>query len=374
MYLALWLDDDQSAPRDRIVMVRPLLKKETAAVALLRSAKREDADSMILSGDIEGLNQFARYVDAADDEWTSHDNERLLDALRVVAEKAGCSIVPFGDQPGHAAARYITAALKQPRVGLYPRFITKEGKKVWDEVLQHYKKTIAKYKADKQRMWAAAIIIYKRVAGQRGIKAFNKYFGDKDRSKTVTDAHRRINRGNFKALKEISKAAGTLEKAGLGTRLTNEKFFESAEHNGRFYITTFQVQNTKDSTAALQYLADKAWGTGTGKYLHRAVDQYTDILAEPTGPKKLYYYVATHLTRDMVAVLFPTLQNADKQTITRTLAKAGRRWVKTGTMKAIASVDLELGPDDAFIREVLAKLWFRKLAATGRYYSDRRKR
>lgn len=366
MYLALWLDDTKQAPRERIVMVKPLLKKQTAAVALLSAERRADADSMILSGDIEGLNQFAQYVDAADDEWSTHDNTKLLEALQVVAEKAGCSVVPYGELDGHAAAM-VLAGLKQPRPGLYPRFITKEAKPIWDEVLEHYRKTIAKYKSDKEKMWAAAVIIFKRVCGQRGVKAFKKDFGDKDRDKIVKDAHRLINRGNFKALKEVSKAAGQLTKEKLAGKLTNEKFYESAEHKGRFYLTTFQSLNTPDSSRALQYLAEQAWGAGQG-YLHRAVDQYTDILAEPMGQKKLYFFITTHLTREMLYVLFPTLRDTDQATILRTLSKAGRKWVKTGTMKAIAAVDVVSGVEDEFIREVLSKLWFGidELAVAGR--------
>lgn len=367
MYLALWLDDSKDAPRERIVMVKPLLKKQTAAVALLNAERRADADSMILSGDIESLNQFAQYVDAADDEWSSHDSTKLLDALQVVAEKAGCSVVPFGDLDGHAAAM-VVAAIKQPRPGLYPRLITKEAKPIWDEVLEHYKKTIAKYKKDKERMWAAAIIIFKRVCGQRGVKPFKKDFGEKDKEHVIKHAHQLINRGNFKALKEVAKAAGQLAKEKLAGKLTNEKFFESAEHEGQFYITTFQALNTPDSAAALEYLRQKKWGGGVpGRYLHRAVDQYTDIMVEPMGAKKLYFYVATNLTREMLAVLFPTLDGADTQTILRTLSKAGRKWVKTGTMKALAAVDLAPLHDE-FIHEVLSKLWFGvdELAAAGR--------
>lgn len=367
MYLALWIDDEKERPHDRIVMVKPLLKNQTAAIALLQSERRAGADAMILSGDIAGLNQFAAYVNAADEEWSTHDNAKLLEALQVVAEKAGCSIVPFGDLDGHAAAM-VLAALKQPRPGLYPRYITKEAKLVWDEVLKHYKKTIAKYKADKERMWAAAIIIFKRICGQRGITPFKKDFGDQDRERLINDVHRLINRGNFKALKEVAKAAGQLAKEKLAGKLTNEKFYESAEHKGRFYLTTVQTLNTPDSAAVLEFLAEKLWGMGVpGQYLTRAVDQYTDILVEPMGGKKLYFFIATHLTREMLVVLFPTLEKADQRTILRTLSKAGRKWVKTGTMKALAAVDLIDGGDE-FIREVLAKLWIgdEELAAAGR--------
>jgi|GEM_PF-7043822 len=343
MYLAVWIDDRNDRPHDRIVLVTPLLKRLNAAVALLNSKKREDATSLILSGDQQALNQFAQLVDRADDDWVTENDGQLLDALGVVADKAGCSIVPFDGQDGQVAADVVLAKIKRiPKPGLYPRFITKEGKAIWDEVVVQYKKTLNNYKADKEKMWAAAILIFKRVAGQRDVKPFTKDFGAPHRGKILTETHRRINRGNHKALKAVQKAAELLAKEKLATRLTNEKFYETAHHGGRYYITTYQVLTTVDATRALDLLREKAWGGGAPGYVHRAVDMYTDVLAEPLGKKKLYFYIATHLTSDLMNIMFPSLEDADSQTIMRTLSKAGRQWVKTGTMRAIAAVERSL--------------------------------
>lgn len=359
MYLAVWIDDGKERPHDRIVLVTPLLKRLNAAVALLNSQKREDATSMILSGDERALNQFAYLVDQADDGWVTSNRDRMVDALGVIAEKAGCSVVPFDGTEGHAAAtweeehRDRPKPKRHPKPGLYPRLITKEGKALWDEVVEQYKATIARFKSDKEKMWAAAILIFKRVAGERGIRPFSKDVSQIDQGKIVTKTHRIINRGNHKALASIEKAAEMLQKEKLAKRLTNEKFYEAANEAGKWYVTTFRVLETPDAKRALQLLAEKAWGMGTGGYLHRTVDTYTDVLAEPMGQNKLYFYVATHLTRDLMSVLFPTLRNADAKTIMRTLSKAGRQWVKTGTMRAIAAVDLGEFVDDG-LRQDLA--------------------
>jgi hypothetical protein len=344
MYLALWIDDRKDTAQKRIVFCQPLLKRENAAVALLNSQKRDDADSMILSGDDASLNRFAAMVDAADDDWTTTDFERIADAIGIVAEKAGCSVVPFGDRAAQVAAQLVLGAIKRiPKPGLYPRYITKEGKEIWDEVVVQYKKTIDKYRASKEKMWAAAILIYKRVAEKRNVNPFGRDFGKAHRGKMLTELHRRINRGNHKALKAVEQAAGMLAKQQLGTRLTNEKFYEAAQHNKRYYMTTYQVQNVKDAAKAIDFLIEKNWGAGVaGKYVHHAIQlgtdaAQTDVLAEPVRKNRLYYYITTPLTRDMLSILWPTLEDADSQTIMRKLGIMGRKWVKTGTMRALAA-------------------------------------
>lgn len=341
MYLAVWINDREETPDRRICLCTPLLKRLNAAVALLQSHKRHDADSIILSGDQNQLNRFAELLDQADDDWLTERNDRLIDALTIVATKAGCSVVPYGSVPNGVTSWTVRAAVKKmPKPGLYPRYITKEGKAVWDDVLEKYKKTIHKYKADKEKMWGAAILIFQRVAHAKNIKPFTRDFGQSHRGKIQTVTHRRINQGNFKALKAIENAAQMLAKEKLAGRLTNEKFYESAHENQRYYITTFQTLTTPDAKRAVQFLLDKQWGGGVpGQYAHRAVDMYTDVMAEPVGAKKLYFYLVTHLTRDIMEIMFPGLAAKDKQTVLRTLSRAGRKWVKTGTMRAVAAAD-----------------------------------
>ena len=346
MYLAVWINDREDTPDRRICLCTPLLKRLNAAITLLQSRKRKDADSLILSGDQNQLNEFAAMLDAADDEWLSSNNDRLIDALTIVAAKAGCSVVPYGNVPEGITSNVVYAEVKKaPRVGLYPRFITKEGKKVWDEVLKKYARTIEQYdeEKDKQKMWAAAILIYQRVANQKEVKPFTRDFGETHRGKMRTKTHLRINQSNFKALNAVKNAANILAKQNLATKLTREQFWEAAHENKRYYITTFQTLNTPDSKQALQVLFDKHWGTGVpGQYVHKEVDMYTDVMAEPAKAKKLYFFIVTHLTRDLMSIMFPSLEKADPQTIMRTLGKAGRQWVKTGTMKAVASVERTL--------------------------------
>ena len=341
MYLAVWINDQEDSPHRRICLCTPLLKRLNAAITLLQSQRRKEADSLILSGDQNQLNEFARLLDEADDEWMTRNNERLVDALTIVAAKAGCSVVPYGSVPEGVTSEVAYAEVKkEPRVGLYPRYITKEGKAVWDQVLEKYAKTIGKYKADKEKMWAAAIMIYQRVAQAQNIKPFTRDFGQAHRGKTRTKTHQRINQSNFKGLRAVQNAAELLAKQKLAGKLTREQFYEAAFENKRYHLTTFQTLNTPDPKRAVDVLLDKAWGTGVpGRYAHRAVDMYSDVLAEPSGAKKLYFWLQTHLTRDLMEILFPGLADKDKQTVMRMLGKAGRQWVKTGTMKAVAATE-----------------------------------
>jgi hypothetical protein len=341
MYLAVWINDREETPDKRIILCTPLLKRLNAAITLLQSRRHKDADSLVLSGDQNQLNRFAEMLDEADDEWLTNQNDRLVDALTIVATKAGCSIVPYGAVPDGVTSELAVAKVtKQPKPGLYPRFITKEGKAIWDDVLEKYRRTIGRYKADKEKMWAAAIMIYQRMAQQQNVKPFTRDFGQSHRGKMKTETHRRINQGNFKALKAIESAAQMLAKEKLAGRLTNEKFYEAAIENRRYYITTFQALNTPDAKRAVQLLLDKHWGGGAaGQAVHRAVDMYTDVLAEPFNQKKLHFYIATHLTRDLMEIMFPGVADKDKQTVLRTLSAAGRKWVKTGTMRTVAAVE-----------------------------------
>lgn len=341
MYLAVWIDDREETPDRRIVLCTPLLKRLNAAITLLQSRRHIDADSIILSGDQNQLNNFAGMLDEADDAWLTKHNDRLVDALTIVATKAGCSVVPYGSVPDGVTSGIVRAAVrKEPKPGLYPRFITKEGKAIWDDVLEKYRRTIHKYKGDKEKMWGAAILIYQRVAQQKEVRPFTRDFGESHRGKMKTETHRRINQGNFKALKSIESAAQMLAKEKLAGKLTNEKFYEAAHENKRYYITTFRALNTPNAKQAAQFLLEKHWGGGVpGHAVHRAVDMYTDVLAEPFGQKKLHFYIATHLTRDLMEIMFPGLADRDKQTVLRTLSAAGRKWVKTGTMRTVAAVE-----------------------------------
>lgn len=346
MYLAVWIDDRKDTPNERIVLVTPLLKRLGAAVALLNSRKRLKADHIILSGDEHALNRFAELLDNADDEWKSRNNDRLIEALKVIAAKAGCSVVPSDGRAGQVGGAFeVLAVIQKPRVGLYPRYITKEGKEVWDEIVEKYERTIAKYQEGKnyEKMWAAAIIIYRRVAGAKGIRAFTRDFGQAHRGKILTETHRRINRGNAKALEATERAAEMLAKEKLGSHLSTEQFYEAAIKNGRYYLMTYRVLNTPDVRKAVELLAEKAWGrrAGSGHALHRAIDHYTDVAAEPMGAKKLYFYIMTKLSRDFLEIMWPSLVKADERTLLRKLGEMGRKWVKTGTMRALAFLDSE---------------------------------
>lgn len=345
MYLAVWIDDRKDTPDERIVLVTPLLKRLGAAVALLNSRKRLNADHVILSGDEHSLNRFAELLDNADDEWKSDNNDRLIEALKTVAAKAGCSVVPSDGRPGQiGGAVEVLAVIQKPRAGLYPRYITKEGKAVWDEIVEKYEKTIAKYQEGRnyEKMWAAAIIIYRRVAGAKGIRAFTRDFGQAHRGKILTETHRRVNRGNAKALEATQRATEMLAKEQLGSQLSNEQFYEAAIKKGRYYLVTFRVLKTPDADRAMELLSEKAWGRGAaGHALHRMIDHYTDVMVEPMGQKQLYFYIMTKLSRDFLEIMWPSLVKADEKTLLRKLGQMGRKWVKTGTMRALAFWDFE---------------------------------
>lgn len=332
MYLAIWFDKRAPTLPETVILVTPLLRDLNSAVSLLVSRRRRGADSMIVSGDGPQINRFVAQLEESARAWKSY--RAMRESIRLIADRSGISIVPFGKEPARVAAIVVAKVTKGPKPGLYPRGLDKKARPIWDEVTDNYKKLIKRHGPDKQRMWAAAIILTKRVAADRGVPSFTMDPDKKHRRKMQTEVQRRINRGNAKALQAIERAGGILQSRKLASGLSKEKFYESAEHKGVYYITTFRTMRSKDPAGALDVLMED-WGGGQpGRYAHRPVDHVTDVLVEPVG-QGLYFYATTRMTRDSVAILFGVEEGADSREVLRTLSAAGRRWVKTGVMKIV---------------------------------------
>lgn len=338
MYVAIWLDPQPPTADERIVVCTPLLPRQGAAVAILRSRRLADAKSLILSAERSDLIAFLKELDQADDSWNALTDDELVDAIVRKAATMAVSEVDFGELA--AVAFYVTAVRKIPKPGSYPRFITKEAKPLWDDLTVRYRKSLDKFKSDKKMMWAAAVIMLKRLAAEKRVKPFTKDpTEDKVRKMARNEISRRANNGNFKALKEVKEAFKFLKRAGLASALAPEAFLETVKHGDRYYVTTFQQaalpKGVKPSFAINQLLFGRRYGGKPEKFAHKNIDNLTDVLVEPKG-KNLHFHLTTSLTRDQVILLFGLDEEVTDAAIRRTLQRAGADWVRTGRLADVA--------------------------------------
>lgn len=328
MFAAIWIDESKKSAHEKIVVCTPLMGRLNTAIAVLRSESHEAAKCVIISGDPELLKTFIARLNEADESWDHLTSAQLIETISKASVQAGISVVPANSE--------VTAAIKRvPKPGAYPLLITPDAKPLWDFVTMEHKDVLARYKSDKEKMWAVAIILLKRYCDEHGVAPFSK---DPDQRKlrrmSSVEFHKRVNNGNFKALEATQMAFDHLREIGKASRLTTEKFFESAKSASMYYITTVQVAKLKVAPAdAISALRDIGWITGP-KYAHKHIDSTTDVLAEPEG-KDLAFYHATRITQDEVILLFGLSDDASDAHILKTMSAAGRKWVKTGILVEI---------------------------------------
>lgn len=347
MFLAVWIDESQAAPRDRVVVCVPAVRRLNGAVAVLRSDSHDGALATIISGDVAVLKRFAEALRASED--VDLNGEPLLRAVEHLARSVGASIVPLDrppipslapppPKPRKAKAVCVVAVMREPAQRLYPRYITRQAKPIWDEVVERNAELLKRYRNDKERMWAAAIFLFQREAASRGVRPFSRDPAKESHQKKIRrEIYKRIERGNALALKATDRAFELLKQADMASSMTAEKFYESAHKDTLYYLTTFRVVKLRvEPNAAMERLIESGWGNGqAGRYVYRVVDSYTSVLAEPVG-KQLYLYCVTRMTHDLLVVLFGLEEDADPQDVMRELSVAGRRWVRTGTLVTIA--------------------------------------
>ncbi len=334
MYAAVWINPEPERAEGRVVVCKPLLARQNAAVAVLRSEVRDDARSTILSGEHKHLVAFLKNLEKVDGAWAELGDDELIDTINNLAVESDISVVEW--EGTEVQSHVVVAVRKNPKPKLYPRYITPAGKKIWDSLFDDYKKVINRYKSDKKKMWAAAILLLQRVASQRNVKPFSKDPSyEKTRSMSQQEINKRANNGNFKALEESERTFDELKKAGLVNRLTKEKFYEVAKHSSRYYITTYRWaklrKGVQPNAVLRELLATQGYKGRPGKYAHKSIDAVTDLLVEPEG-KDVYFYLTTFLTHDQVILLFDLDEATSDSKILKLMGKAGRQWVKTGVL------------------------------------------
>lgn len=355
MYAAIWIDESKAAANEKIVVCNPLMSRLNAAVAVLNSQRRADAPSLILSGESTALKAFLASLDKADDSWGEANADSLIDSIISRAGQMGLSTVDYDEATTDAVAavvaRYIPlrmfagiqlvlAVRKEPKPKMYPNHITPEAKPLWDKLVVEHKKVLNRFKSDKKKMWAAAIILLKRLAAQKNVKPFSRDPAAEHLHKTLQkeggrDLSKEATNSNFRALKEVSDVFDRLKGEALVSRLTSEKFYEVEKSRSIYYITTYQVAKVR-RTVEPRAVIDRIAATSAGwskvrQVAKRKIDSYTSVLAEPEGPDVVFYMV-TGFTRDQVILILDIPEDTSDAKILKRLGTAGRKWVKTGVM------------------------------------------
>lgn len=312
MYLAVWLEGPD------VKVGAPPLRRLNGALAVLRAHSRDDLPGLVFSGAEQRLRGLCEALEAT----TWPDNvPDVLHVLYGLARRHRISVVT----PTTAAVTTV------PRVGRYPRHISKKGRAVWDVVVDRHKQQIRRY-GGKKRQWAAAIILYRRYAAAQGIEPFRalKTTEQKLRDASRDDIRKKIQMGSMRAGQDLEDLIKDLGDKVL--RLKDEKFKEVAREGAAYFITTqypLLLRRNVTPVAALGILMAKGWAGQPGRHLHRQVDRHTHLLVEPKGPQ-LVAYVATMLTRDQVILVFEFPEDVQERDLLRGIEKAGRSWVRSG--------------------------------------------
>lgn len=330
MFLAIYRNGDTP------VVCWPPVKKLGGAIAVLKSRKRADKEGYVYSGDLPAIQRLAKLVHHA--EWSGD----ISQGVSELAARCSCSRVPFDGTSDYAGAytmcmvlatTHVTSTRKIPEPKMYPKYINPRAKKIWDRALDKHADVIDRI-PDTREKWGAAIFIFKRYAVDEGVEPFTRSPHEKTRKLARTEINRRANRGNAAAIKLINKVFTGMSKGGLVVDIGDEKFKEAVQDHGIYYITTqvrVRLSRGVQPGDALRWLLQNGWGGQPGRYAHYAVDDYTDVMAAPLG-RGIVFYMGTGLTSDQVTLLFDLSEDESKASILKLLGKAGRRWVKTGTL------------------------------------------
>ena len=218
---------------------------------------------------------------------------------------------------------------QSPKRGLYPNYITKKGKKLWDNVLVEFADTISS-QSTKGRQWAAAILFYKQEALKAKIPPFGAKGADVNVRNTMLNSLRRqANTGLKKANKHLSGIFRRLERRGmLDAPVSDVKLAEVGKQGGRYFVMSKRTAKLP-GTIKPEWILDelkKNWKYEISKgAAYNQIDGVTDILFE-MSKRKVDVYVTTFFTKAQIMVILE-LEKASEDQILKKLKKAGKNWL-----------------------------------------------
>lgn len=220
-------------------------------------------------------------------------------------------------------------AAPEPKPGTYPKGINSKAKDIWDKVVKENSKKIDE-QDDLKKKWAAAIVLFQRAAKDEGIKAFDKF--PKKKSSASSNIEQTLGSSKDQAVGEIESDFKHLKRDGSVQRLTKLNFEGTGKRKGRVYIKLSKyaiLRKGVDPEKAIRSLSDRGYKAGR-KRAHKKIDKNAEILWEANGDR-LVANILLSITFDQ-AVIFLDMEGAKQASITKKLAKVGRRWIKTGDL------------------------------------------
>jgi hypothetical protein len=381
MYAAIYLKLDKE-PGKRIVVCQPFLKSESAAWLCLRSEKRNDKPGLVLEGEAQPLQNVVEYLSKRDSEWKEADKDKLFKKIEKAGKKLGARVI--FKQAGEAEATvedgtkegskklisiedleklgdegklkdflvspddeiYLTlAALKMPRKGYFPNFITKEGRPVWNRIIDEYSESIRAPKDDLRKQWAIALIIFRRACAKANVEPFdipkpdvgNEHEGLRN---ALADEIRLLARkaGN-QASVDIKNFLKTLMKEELITGYTGEEPYDVTKFNGGYRITVWYRLKLADDVTPEKIFSDMAttgWH-GDRKGVTRKINKLVSIEFAPDERHVGYAaaYIHCDLTRAQATMVMDIDDDAAERLILTELKKAMPNWVSKGQLKQL---------------------------------------
>jgi len=313
MYLVVWLDGTQ------VRVCGPLLRRLNAALSVLNSYRREDAPGLVFGGDEVRLRGFCEEL--ADQQFGTTVPD-ILRQLCGLARDHRISVV-----------RPTTAAVTtSPKPKAYPKHISPAGKKIWDEMLKQHGPMIRRKYPNKERQWAAALILYERFAAEVGVQPFRpiKSTEQKLRQASRDDVRKKVQMGGMRAGAALDRFIAAVQP--MVARIKDEKFYEAVREREAFFLTTVYPLILKRNTNpvdVINHAIEQGWAGVQGRYVQQPIDRITHLLIEPNG-KQLSAYVAAMLSRDQVILIFEFPDDASDAELVKGLEKAGRQWIRSG--------------------------------------------
>lgn len=221
--------------------------------------------------------------------------------------------------------------MKNPVKGVYPKFISDAGKKIWNLVVVKRKKEIRKFESIKEQ-WAAALVVYKRSCVKNRIMPFTE---EAIPSKTEIDKAEAQNVLNTLLL-ENKRANEEIEKIVKGVeghfRKLKQQIFSSADYENGFYsvIFTRRLALNKSIPASwlLTYLGFKHGFSRAGQLMAiKPIGTMTELIVKP-DPKNKYQTIVcikAKLTRNHAILL----SGSDDGLVTKKLEKKMARKFKS---------------------------------------------
>lgn len=222
---------------------------------------------------------------------------------------------------------------RKPEPKSYPRHISLPGKSVWDGMFKDYRDEILRLgKGDNLREWAAAIIIYQRLAKSKNVAPYRGHKGLLlDESKKAQKLPLTLEKARNKGTRELLKVVKILGGQSQDPKYDHPSF-QRGTYRFAFYLPIPLKGKSNKYKAELKKKLVKA-GFSSDRRIEKKGDGFSLVLDPSTREEWnlfLQIPVAEHEARLISG-------KKDRQQILKRLNRLGRKWYKENKFPPIGS-------------------------------------